>query len=220
MKNINRAKELGKWMKKVGKEFNVKTDIVYSNMNQPLGRYAGLSCEVFEAIECLKGKGKEDIMDVTYELGSKLLFQSGITKSKSESIKLQSDLINSGRALKIFENSVEMQGGKLDEFLYQKAEKYENYLYPKHSGFIQDINTESIGWHLVELGCVLQNSKGILDKSAGIEFLFKIGDKIHRDQPIFRVFGSTKDKINKVSKGLKSTITISDEESNIESTIL
>ena len=114
MKSKHKAIELGSWMKKIGEAFNIKTDIVYSNMNQPLGNYAGLSCEVFEAIECLKGKGPNDLMEVTFELGSQLLLQSGAAKTLSEAIELQKNIIDSGKALKIFENSVETQGGRLE----------------------------------------------------------------------------------------------------------
>ena len=208
MKSKHKAIELGSWMKKIGEAFNIKTDIIFSSMNQPLGNYAGLSCEVFEAIECLKGNGPNDLMEVTFELGSQLLLQSGTAKTLSESIKLQKNIIDSGKALKIFENSVETQGGRLNEFRDQSLPKYESYICPKNSGFIQKMDTESIGWHLVDMGCVQQNRDQKLDKTAGIEFLKKTGDRVHQDQPVFRVFCSNKDKIKKVSKTLSNTLTI------------
>ena len=208
MKSKHKAIELGSWMKKIGEAFNIKTDIIYSSMNQPLGNYAGLSCEVFEAIECLKGNGPIDLMEVTFELGSQLLLQSGTAKTSSEAIKLQKNIIDSGKALKIFENSVRTQGGRLNEFHDQSLPKYESYVCPKNSGFIQKMDTESIGWHLVDMGCVQQNEDQKLDKTAGIEFLKKTGDRVHQDQPVFRVFCSNKDKIKKVSKTLSNTLTI------------
>ena len=208
MKSKHKAIELGSWMKKIGEAFNIKTDIIYSSMNQPLGNYAGLSCEVFEAVECLKGNGPNDLMEVTFELGSQLLLQSGTAKTLSEAIKLQKNIIDSGKALKIFENSVETQGGRLNEFRDQSLPKYESYVCPKNSGFIQKMDTESIGWHLVDMGCVQQNRDQKLDKTAGIEFLKKTGDRVHQDQPVFRVFCSNKDKIKKVSKTLSNTLTI------------
>ena len=208
MKSKHKAIELGSWMKKIGEAFNIKTDIIYSSMNQPLGNYAVLSCEVFEAIECLKGNGPNDLMEVTFELGSQLLLQSGTAKTLSEAIKLQKNIIDSGKALKIFENSVETQGGRLNEFRDQSLPKYESYICPKNSGFIQKMDTESIGWHLVDMGCVQQNRDQKLDKTAGIEFLKKTGDRVHQDQPVFRVFCSNRDKIKKVSKTLSNTLTI------------
>ena len=48
MKSKHKAIELGSLMKKIGEAFNIKTDIIYSSMNQPLGNFAGLSCEVLK----------------------------------------------------------------------------------------------------------------------------------------------------------------------------
>ena len=208
MKSKQKAIKLGSWMKKIGEAFNIKTDIVYSNMNQPLGNYAGLSCEVFEAIECLKGKGPNDLMKVTFELGSQLLIQSGTAKTLSDAIELQKRIIDSGKALEIFKSSVETQGGRLNELNGQSLPKYETYIYPVNSGFIQAMDTESIGWHLVEMGCVSQSRDQKLDQTAGIEFLKKTGDRVYQDQPVFRVFCSNKEKINKVSETLSKTLTI------------
>jgi thymidine phosphorylase len=58
------------------------------------------------------------------------------------------------------------------------------------------------------MGCVLQNRDQKLDKTSGIEFLKKTGDRVHQDQPVFRVFCSNENKINKVSKALNKTLTI------------
>ena len=33
-------------------------------MNQPLGQYSGLKCEVFESMEILKGNSSKDIMEI------------------------------------------------------------------------------------------------------------------------------------------------------------
>ena len=116
MKTKSQARELGNWMKKIGGTFNIKTDIVYSNMNQPLGRFAGLACEIKESIDCLRGKGPQDIMEVTMCLGSKLLIQAGIAKNESEAHNIQKTVIKSGAALNIFESSVKIQGGDLEKF--------------------------------------------------------------------------------------------------------
>ena len=74
------------------------------------------------------------------------------------------------------------------------------------------MNTESIGWHLVKMGCVLQNRDKKLDITAGIEFLKKTGDKVHQDQPVFRLFSSNKEKIDRASKTLSKTLIIGEKQ--------
>jgi pyrimidine-nucleoside phosphorylase len=211
MKTKEEAIELGSWMKKIGKAFNIKTDLTYTNMDQPLGRFAGLSCEIKEAIECLKGNGPDDLMAVTLELGSKLLLQSGAATSRSDAIDLQTEIINTGRGLKSFENSVETQGGRLDKFDSENKPKHEAFIYPEKPGIITNMNTESIGWSLVELGCVMKNNNDTLDHTAGMEFLRKTGDEVEHNEPICRIFCSNEKKLDTVSRSLSSAIIIGED---------
>ena len=211
MKTKEEAIKLGSWMEKIGKAFNIKTDLTYTNMDQPLGRFAGLSCEIKEAIECLKGNGPDDLMAVTLELGSKLLLQSGAATSRSDAIDLQTEIINTGRGLKSFENSVETQGGRLDKFDSENKPKHEAFIYPEKPGIITNMNTESIGWSLVELGCVMKNNNDTLDHTAGMEFLRKTGDEVEHNEPICRIFCSNEKKLDTVSRSLSSAIIIGED---------
>ena len=61
MKTFQQAKNLGVELKKIGNSFDIDVNITYSNMSQPLGEYAGLKCEIIEAVDCLKGTGPDDV---------------------------------------------------------------------------------------------------------------------------------------------------------------
>ena len=206
MKSIDQAKELGSWMKKIGNLFDIKTDIIFTNMNQPLGRYSGLACEVEESIECLKGNGSNDLIDITLELGSSLMIQSGLARDRNQAIDVQKDLIESGKALRSFEVSVATQGGKLEKLKSSTKPKYETLILSKSEGVVNNFDTEEIGWALVELGCVKKSKQDNLDHSAGIEFLKKTGDSIIKNEPVYRVFNSNKKTLDNAAKMLIKTI--------------
>ena len=206
MKTIDQAKELGSWMKKIGNLFNIRTDIVYTNMNQPIGQYAGLACEVQESIECLTGKGPNDLISITLELGSSLLIQAGLAEDKDQAVNIQKDMIESGKALQSFEVSVRAQGGKLDKLISSNKPKYEILILSGIEGIIHTFDTETIGWALVELGCVQKNKNQELDHSAGIEFLKKIGDTVVKEEPVYRLFSSNKVALDNASNMLKKTL--------------
>ena len=206
MKSIDQAKELGSWMKKIGNLFDIKTDIIFTNMNQPLGRYSGLACEVEESIECLKGNGSNDLIDITLELGSSLMIQSGLARDRNQAIDVQKDLIESGKALRSFEVSVATQGGKLEKLKSSTKPKYETLILSKSEGVVNTFDTEEIGWALVELGCVKKRKQDDLDHSAGIEFLKKTGDPIIKNEPVYRVFNSNKKTLDNAAKMLIKTI--------------
>ena len=88
MKTVREAKNLGVELKKIGNSFDIDVNITYSNMSQPLGEYAGLRCEIIEAINCLRGDGPDDVIELTLELCANILIQSGTSKNKSEAKKI------------------------------------------------------------------------------------------------------------------------------------
>ena len=117
MKTLEEAKILGAGLKKIGKAFNIDTDIVYTNMNQPLGRYAGLKCEILESIDCLNGNGPSDLMEITLELGSKILIQSKIAKNDQMAIDIMLESIENKSALNKFKDIISSQGGDIDSLI-------------------------------------------------------------------------------------------------------
>lgn len=196
MKTIDQAQSLGKTLQKVGEAFHVKTDVVYSSMNQPLGRTAGLWCEMDESIAALKGDGAKDLMDVVFELGSKLLVQAGIIRGETAAVSIQENLIQSGKAYDKFEEMVSVQGGDLSQIKQLHPPKFELIVSAKSSGYVESMDTLNIGWAAVELGCGRRQKDDILDPTAGIEFMAKIGDKVQKGDPLFRCFNSNENKLN------------------------
>jgi len=196
MKTIDQAQSLGKTLQKVGEAFHVKTDVVYSSMNQPLGQTAGLWCEMDESIAALKGDGAKDLMDVVFELGSKLLVQAGIIRGETAAVSIQENLIQSGKAYDKFEEMVSVQGGDLSQIKQLHPPKFEFIVSAKSSGYVESMDTLNIGWAAVELGCGRRKKDDILDPTAGIEFMAKIGDKVQKGDPLFRCFNSNENKLD------------------------
>ena len=209
MKTISDAKKLAEGLKKIGKAFNITTDVIYTNMDQPLGKYAGLHCEIIEAIDCLNGKGPEDLMEISYELGSKILLQSRTVEDKKMAIKLMQETINNGTALDKFKEIISTQNGDIKKLASEHViSKNEIIIEAEDGGFISSIETEKIGWALVEIGCGRKVQKDKLDYTAGIEFINKIGDKVNKGDPIFRIFGNDTKLLNKAKRILKKTYTL------------
>ena len=208
MKTQNEANKLSQLMTDIGKAYGINIDIVFTNMNQPLGQFAGLACEINESIQCLKGNGPDDLMKVTYELGSKLLLQAKLAQNKKNAINKLKRLIKSKIALKYFYLMIENQNGRLDAFKANLKPKYEKLIYAKKSGFINFIDNEKIGWALVELGCGYKKPNDLLDYTSGIEFFKKTGEKVELNEPVFRVFNSNLKRLENTLELLKNTFLI------------
>lgn len=214
MKNIDDARKLGKTLIMIGKSFNINTDVVYTSMDQPLGKTAGLWCEVQESIDGLKGNGPDDTMQVTFELGAKLILQAGLSKTQSEAIAFQKKLISNGKAYEKFLEMVEYQGGNptdIENYSRLHQPKCIGELTAEQSGYIQSMDTYKIGLATIELGCGRKKTTDTVDPTAGIEFYKKIGDKVNRGDTLFKFFNSESSKLNPTEKLLKDSIQIGEE---------
>ena len=211
MKNLKDGKDLASKLMKVGGAFNVSTDVIFSNMDQPLGRTAGMWCEVNESINAMNGEGAEDLMNVVYNLGTKMLLQAKIVKSATEARQIQIENIRNGKALKKFQQMVKNQSGQIDLGPKINNPSYSHEVVSEHDGYVSSFDTTAIGWALVELGCGRKKSGDVLDSSSGIEFYAKVGEKIEKGEAIFRCFGSRKSKLKNAVNLIDNTFCISDE---------
>ena len=206
MKTKNQAFELSKLIRKIADSYEINIDIIFSNMNQPLGRYAGLGCEIKEAIDCLKGNGPQDLMTNTFELCSCLLLQSGKAENKEKARLIFDSIIESGKGYELFQKMVSSQNGQLDQLEKNILPEFEKIVRSNKSGTINHMNTEKIGWALIELGCGYNKGKDYIDYTAGIEFFVKPGDEIKEGEPIYRLFNSDMNRLNTSLAMLTNTI--------------
>ncbi len=211
MRTLAEGKQLGNLLKYVGEKFNVTTNIVYSNMNQPLGRTAGMWCEINESIEALKGNGAIDLMDVVFELGSKLIIDSGLTDNPSKAIEMQRQCIDSGDAYDKFEEMVFNQGGYIGKTSELNEPLFSKKVISEKNGFIKSFDTTALGWAAVQMGCGRINKNDNLDNTAGIAFNAKVGDQVNKGDSIMQCFGSNENKLNQAYSQLKETFQIAEE---------
>ncbi|MEE8340578.1 MAG: thymidine phosphorylase [Candidatus Neomarinimicrobiota bacterium] len=211
MKNIDDAHKLGDTLKKIGKSFNINTDVVYTSMEQPLGKTAGLWCEVQESIAGLKANAPDDTMQVTFELGAKLILQARLSKSRSEAIALQKELISNGKAYEKFLEMVEYQGGNPQDIENHKKlhkPKFSKSLKASKAGYVQSMDTYKIGLSTIELGCGRKKTSDNVDPTAGIEFCNKIGDKVASGDVLIKFFNSDSGKLQPTENLLSESIQI------------
>ena len=211
MRTLAEGKQLGNLLKYVGEKFNVTTNIVYSNMNQPLGKTAGMWCEINESIEALKGNGAIDLMDVVFELGNKLIIDSGLTDTPYKATEMQRQSINSGNAYNKFEEMVFNQGGYIEKTSELNKPLFSKKVISEKNGFIKSFDTTALGWAAVQMGCGRINKNDNLDNTAGIAFNAKVGDQVNKGDYIMQCFGSDENKLNQAYSQLKETFQIAEE---------
>ena len=144
MSSLRDGKRLASALIDVGKALGVSTEVIFSNMDQPLGKTAGMWCEVNESINALNGLGDEDLMDVVYKLGSKIMLQAGVVDSSDQAIQIQIENIRSGSALKKFEEMVKNQSGQLDHGHNINNPSFSNNIKSKCDGYLKSYDLSLI----------------------------------------------------------------------------
>ena len=82
MKDKARARELAVVITTVARAMGKPTTAVMTAMEEPLGHAVGNALEVAESLECLKGTGARDLMEVTFAVGEQMLFLAGAAKGR------------------------------------------------------------------------------------------------------------------------------------------
>ena len=193
MKSLEQAKNLGILLKEVGELYGLKVSTCFTDMNQPLGKTAGLWCEVLESVECLQGNGPSDLMAVVYHLGKSALEIAGIENPEE---KLKSNIEN-GKALEKFNEMVNAHGGAFESIADSSihAPKYKKIIIAKDDGFITHLNTLEFGKAVVQLGGGRLAIGDKLDYSTGIQFYKKIGQTVSKGETLAEVFCSNIGKL-------------------------
>ena len=183
MKSKAQAIELAQAMVDIGKASGKSVRALITGMDQPLGRAVGHTSEVIEAIECLKGRGPADLMEVTYALTTHMLLLGGIAKTEAEARQKMSDAITSGLALARFRDMCAAQGGNAqvveDYTLLPTAKKIIEITAPANAaGFISDVDALKCGHAIMELGGGRIAVTDKVDYAVGLSNLVKIGEPV------------------------------------------
>ena len=178
IKDAKEANKLGQLLATIGSNFNVEVNYINSDMNQPLGKYSGLLCEIIESMEALQGRGDDDLMKVVFTLGELAL---NMANQNSPTDKMKK-VISDGSAFEIFKKMVRSHGGNLNKVKLS----YKNYIdIFSDKDCILSYNTKKIG-DAINFITILN---GDIDNNAGMQFYKKNGDYLKKGDKICRVFG-------------------------------
>ena len=199
METNDDALALGSFLKKMGENYGIKVEFAITDMNQPLGNYAGLLCEVVESMEVLKGNGAKDLLEVVYYLGEISLKMAGFDNPRTKI----NEVIDNGLAYEIFCKMIYEHGGILKNIKLNPKEI--EYIESKEEGYINFIDTRQLGFAINNLNINKRDSQG------GVELLKKKGLYVKKGEIIAKVFSSNKNETLLVKKILENSIDIKSE---------
>lgn len=205
MQTREEADQLAESLVTTGNRMNVKTQAILSDMNQPLGRMVGNACEVNESIEILRGGGPVDARNLTLQLCTALLVASGKFDREEDSLQFLMKKLDSGEALKRFQQMVEHQSGR---FIDRLQLANESVLESPASGNLVMCDGQRIGQAVIELGGGRRKLSDRVDHQVGVEMLVRLGDTVTVGQPLIRIFARNDATRSTAEQLLLSALTI------------
>jgi pyrimidine-nucleoside phosphorylase len=215
MKSPEDAEKLAHQLMGIADGYGKKVVSLLTNMDQPLGRFAGNSLEVEECVEIMKGKTFKsaegydmyhDTRELSLWLSAHMIHMSGRTKTAQEAYELATDILNTGQAFKKFEELCQIHGGDLAAL---PRPKHKISVNAEKSGFVQSFNTESIGVAGILIKAGRAQTSDAIAPTAGIEFHVKVGDPIQSGDVVYTLHGDDVNLLNSAKPLLKSSLNIS-----------
>ena len=179
------AEKLSHMMVNVGKLLNRSIVAVISSMEEPLGYNIGNSLEVIEAIEVLKGKGEQNLVELTMEIGAILLTRAKLAQNKEEAVEMMIEAINRGKALDKFRELIKYQGGNpqcVDDYSLFPTSEFIIPIKAQKEGFVNKIKTYEIAVGCKNIGGGREKKTDSIDLSAGIGLFRSIKSLYYRNQ--------------------------------------
>jgi pyrimidine-nucleoside phosphorylase len=212
MKEKVQAQKLAGAMVATAKRMGKSVRALLTNMDQPLGRSVGNGLEVYESIECLKGRGPDDVMELTYALGIQMLLLAGRAENENEARSLLQQAVSSGAALAKFREIVVAQGGNpavIDdpELLLSAPVKLD--ISAPHGGFIDDVEPMGIAFAALELGAGRHKAEDSIDHAVGVSNLVQSGEKVVKGARLATIHAKNKEEALVASSQVLAAIHIS-----------
>ena len=206
MKTVEDARLLAQEMVDVGKAMGKKTVAVMTDMDRPLGCCVGNALEVKEAISCLRGETKGDLLELCLTIGSNILLEGGLADSEEQARAMLEQSIADGRALDKLAEFVQAQGG-------DHRAVYDTGLLPEapvkmevpsvQEGYVSGMQADGVGLVSLHLGGGRVTKESVIDLGVGLVLHKKTGDHVAMGESLGTIHASSEEKAMEAAEMLR-----------------
>ena len=112
------------------------------------------------------------------------------------------------------------QGGNIDKSFKKNKPLHKLILKADKNGYIDKIDTEKLGYILLEIGGGRKASSDKIDPTCGLYINKKLNQRVEINEPIIEIFGSNQSKIEIAENRLAKTISICEGKNKRENEII
>ncbi len=226
MKRYEDARLLARLMVETGEANGTRTVALLTQMDEPLGRFAGNWLEVLESIDVMRARTEaerhplsRDLIELTNTLAGHMLLLTGHVASLEVGIKVSNDILLGGHAFRAFEGMVAAQGGETG-VLWHAHDVHkpaaQTRLLAAHAGFLHSMDCTEVGWAVQRLGAGRAKPGDPVSAHAGIEVHAKLGDRVEEGQPLVTLFAEDEALLAEPLAMLRATYRIAPEAPSLQ----
>jgi pyrimidine-nucleoside phosphorylase len=213
MRDKARARELAVALTSSSAAMGKPARALITAMDEPLGRTVGNALELAESIDCLKGAGPSDVMEVTFALGEQMLLLAGIEKDAAAARGRLERSLSTGSALAKFREMVGAQGGDprvADEPGRLPKAGLVRPVPSARAGFVRDVDALGVALAALRLGAGRVKAEDTVDPSVGVSHLAKSGEPVKAGGALCMIHANSEGTLREAAEILGRAIVVGD----------
>lgn len=188
MKTAPRARALAELMLRIGTRHGVKMAALLTNMDQPLGEAIGNALEVNEAMDCLRGKGPQDLREEVLTLASQMVSLAS-SATVDDARRAVAAALDDGRAYEQCLRWVRAQGGDVATLERGLPVAESVPVTIDQPGRLASVDTELVGRAAQHLGAGRAVKEDPIDHTVGLRWLVRLGESVTPGTPVAEIYG-------------------------------
>jgi pyrimidine-nucleoside phosphorylase len=214
MKSREEARRLALSLLSTAKVLGRGVAVLITDMDQPLGRKVGNFLEVEESIDCLRGAGPPDLVELTVRLAARMLVLGGVKASPRDAVEMARARLADGSAWERFVANVELQGGDTACVLDPAKGPHARVQRPARSrgrGFVARVDAHGVGAASVILGAGRSRKGEAVLPGVGITLLKVQGDPVKAGDEVALVLGEDPSRVEEAVRLTEEAYSVSEE---------
>lgn len=223
MKSYDDAKRLAESLAGTAREMGKKAIALITNMSEPLGNTVGNFLEIEESMDVLEGHGPEDVTELTLALGAWMTVLGGAAGEYTEGIERCRETIASGKAMELFLENIEAQGGDVQKLLADRGKRRSPHhaeLRASKTAYITGIDAFQTGLAGVHLGVGRNRTDEAVCPDAGIVLHRRRGDRVEKGDLLMDLYGRDDAGLEQAAALLEQAVQYGDRAPEAEPLIL
>jgi len=211
---MEESQELGATMVALGKARGVRTTALITAMDAPLGKAVGNGLETREALECLQGRGPDDLAELSVALVGEMLYLGGLADDPAAGAVTARRALAEGRGVERMASLVERQGG--DPRVVENPESIPQapairMVPSREAGVVREVSPRALGYGVVELGGGRRRMGDRVDLRVGFRLAVRPGETVNPGDPLGEVHAADEAGLERAAQILSEAVTMEPE---------